>query len=138
MHEVGLMQSALETVARIAHEHNFARVLRIGLRVGLLSGVVPEALEFAFEVLRQGTVAAEAELEIEIVPAQFWCEKCQTEYNLDQFEFECAHCGGPLVLRGGGTELELAIVEGEKTGTQNNPADVEQTGNGDGSVSGRP
>lgn len=121
MHEVGLMQSALETVARVAHEHNFTRVSRIGLRVGLLSGVVPEALEFAFEVLRQGTVAAEAELEIEIVPAQFWCENCQAEYNLEQFEFECAHCGGPLVLRSGGTELELAIVEGEKSGNTKQP-----------------
>ncbi len=122
MHEAGLMQSALETVARVAHQHNFARVSRIGLRVGLLSGVVPEALEFAFEVLRSGTVAADAKLEIEIVPGRFWCENCQAEYNLEQFEFDCARCGGPLVLRGGGAELELAFVEGENTGPQNNPA----------------
>lgn len=124
MHEVDLMQSTLQTVARVAEQNNLGRLSCIGLRVGVLSGVVPEALQFAFEVLRSGTVAADAKLQIEIVPARFWCENCQVEFELAQFEFECARCGGPMVLRGGGTALELAFVEGENTVAQHNPANA--------------
>lgn len=136
MHEVGLMQSALETVARVAKQNNLKRVSCIGLRIGLLSGVVPEALEFAFEVLRNGTVAAEAKLQIEVVPARFWCQNCQTEFTLEQFEFECPRCGGQMVLQSGSAELNLVFVEGESIESQNNSASVEHIGELGSSTSG--
>lgn len=113
MHEISIMQSALQTVERVARERNLAKVQRVGLRVGLLSGVVADSLQFAFEVLRAGTVAAEAQLDIEIVPAVFWCDACKSEYELTAFAFTCDRCQGPLILKGGGHELEMSVVEGE-------------------------
>ncbi|MCS7337624.1 MAG: hydrogenase maturation nickel metallochaperone HypA [Verrucomicrobiae bacterium] len=128
MHEIGLMQSALDAVARVAREHNLERVGRIVLRVGLLSGAAPEALQFAFDALRAGTVAADATLEIEIVPARFQCQICKAEFELAQFEFDCAQCGGQLALRSGSTELVLATVEGEGPAEPPNLAGAEQAG----------
>jgi hydrogenase nickel incorporation protein HypA/HybF len=113
MHEVSIMQSALQTVERVGRERNLSKVRRVGLRVGLLSGVIPDALQFAFEVLRAGTVAAEAKLDIEIVPAVFWCEACQSERHLTTLDFACDLCQGPLILKGGGHELEVSMVEAE-------------------------
>jgi len=113
MHEVSIMQSALQTVGRVARERNLSKVRRVCLRVGLLSGVIPDSLLFAFEVLRPGTVAADAQLDIEIVPAVFWCEACQLERRLTALDFACDLCQGTLILKGGGHELELSVVEGD-------------------------
>ena len=58
MHEVGVMQSALEIALEQAGRQGASRIDCIALRVGPLSGVVPEALEFAFDVVARGTIAA--------------------------------------------------------------------------------
>lgn len=113
MHEISIMQSALATVERVARERNISKVSRVGLRVGLLSGVVVDSLQFAFEVLRAGTVASEARLDIETAPALFWCEACKSEYALTEFAFTCSRCESPLILKGGGNELEISFVEAE-------------------------
>ena len=68
MHEVGLMQTALEIALRHAHRHGAGRIHGRTLRVGPLSGAVPEALEFAFDVIAQGTIAEGARLVIRRVP----------------------------------------------------------------------
>ena len=52
-------------------------MLAIRLRIGALSGVVPEALEFAFEALRPGTLAEKAELAIESVPGAVLVRRLQ-------------------------------------------------------------
>jgi hydrogenase nickel incorporation protein HypA/HybF len=68
MHEVGLMQSTLAFALKRAADEGAQRIHRLTMRIGPLSGVVPEALEFAFEVLTQGTIAEGAGFEVERVP----------------------------------------------------------------------
>lgn len=65
MHEAGLMQTALEAACDEARRAGAVGVRRIVLRVGAESGVVPEALRFAFEALAVGTLADGATLDIE-------------------------------------------------------------------------
>jgi hydrogenase nickel incorporation protein HypA/HybF len=112
MHEVSIMQAALETAENVARERGLGKITALHLRVGVLSGVVRESLEFAFEALRDGTVAAGAELVIEITPATFRCAQCGAEHHFVQFKFDCPACGGSLTLAGGGRELEITLVEG--------------------------
>ena len=57
MHELSIMQSALNQALREARRAGAARVHQIRLRIGVLSGVVPDALQFAFEALTPGTAA---------------------------------------------------------------------------------
>ena len=57
MHEFSIMQSALNQALREARLAGAARVHEIRLRIGVLSGVVPDALQFAFEALTPGTFA---------------------------------------------------------------------------------
>ncbi len=57
MHELSIMQSALSLALDQARQAGAARVHTIRLRIGALSGVVPDALEFAFEALTPGTMA---------------------------------------------------------------------------------
>jgi hydrogenase nickel incorporation protein HypA/HybF len=69
MHEVGIAQEVLSIVLEQAENQKVSRIHRITLRVGDQSGVVPEALEFAFEVVTRGTMAEEAELVLELSSA---------------------------------------------------------------------
>jgi len=57
MHELSIMQSALDQVLEKARQAGASRVHAIRLRIGALSGVVPDALQFAFEALADGTPA---------------------------------------------------------------------------------
>ena len=82
MHEVGIMQSALDIAKQQAQAAGATKIYEIRLRVGQMSGVVPEALEHAFTVLKDGTMAEEASLIVDYVPAVCWCSACRREFEL--------------------------------------------------------
>ena len=111
MHEVGIMQSALEAAQDAAKASGATQIHMLRLRVGAMTGVVREALEFAFEVARAGTMAESARLEIENVPAGYWCGGCQSEFEPPQFDYECPRCGQPSAEIRHGLELEVASLE---------------------------
>lgn len=111
MHEVGIMQSAMEAAQDAAKASGASRIHVLRLRVGAMTGVVREALEFAFEVARAGTMAGDARLEIEAVPASYWCAGCQAAFEPPQFEYECPRCGQPSAEIRHGLELEVASLE---------------------------
>jgi hydrogenase nickel incorporation protein HypA/HybF len=111
MHEASIVESVLERAVAETRRAGATRIERIRLRVGVLSGVVPEALRFAFEALREGTPAAGASLEIEDAPARLCCLDCR--HSLEAFEllFTCPACGGVLIVDSGGRQLELIQLE---------------------------
>ncbi len=111
MHEVGIMQSALEMAEHQARAAGAMRIHRLKLRVGALSGVVPEALRFAYEGLKPGTLAADAVLEIEEVPAVGWCQDCNAEFTATDLCYECPQCHQMSGQLRHGNELELASLE---------------------------
>jgi len=101
MHEL----SIAESVVRIATEHaDGRRIHRVELRVGHLRQVVPSALEFAFELVSQGTPAEGAELAIEHIPAEGVCRSCGARTMMTTFPLQCSRCG----------DLDLEVVAGEE------------------------
>jgi hydrogenase nickel incorporation protein HypA/HybF len=111
MHELSIMESALDLALAQARKAGSQRIYSLRLRVGTLSGVVPEALEFAFEALSSGTLAEGATLTIESVPARFWCAGCLREFQSDNLFAECPVCHRPSGELRAGRELELASME---------------------------
>ena len=111
MHELSIMDSALNLALDQAEKAGASRVCVIRLRIGALSGVVPEALQFAFEALAPGTLAAGAALDIENIPARFWCQGCAREFQSDDFLAECPACRQPSGDLRSGREMELASME---------------------------
>ena len=65
MHEVSIMESAVRMAVDAAKSAGASRVLALRLRVGTLSGAVPEALRFAFDVVCRDTIAEGASLEMD-------------------------------------------------------------------------
>ncbi len=101
MHEL----SIAESVVRVASRHaRGRRVTRVAVKAGHLRQVVPSALEFAFELVAEGTAVEGAALEIEPVPAAGVCRDCGSESEQDGFPLRCERCGG----------LDLEVVRGEE------------------------
>ena len=111
MHELSIMQSALDQVLEKARQAGASRVHAIRLRIGALSGVVPDALQFAFEALADGTPAQGAQLLIEDVPARFWCAACSHEFEATRMFAECPDCHRPSAELRAGREMELTSLE---------------------------
>jgi hydrogenase nickel incorporation protein HypA/HybF len=111
MHEVGIMHSTLDYAEEQARSAGATAIHRLRMRVGGLSGVVTDALQFAFEALSPQTMAAGATLEIEDVIPACWCPHCQAEFEVDDFVFLCPRCQQPCSELRRGRELELASME---------------------------
>ena len=110
MHEAAISEALLEQLATLAKRNGWVRLRRVWVRLGLLSGVVPEALEFAFSAMSPGTPAEGAELLLETEPGRFDCAVCGG-LDLERMEFTCPQCGGPLQLQQAGRDLLLCAVE---------------------------
>jgi hydrogenase nickel incorporation protein HypA/HybF len=104
--------SIAEAVVGVAERHAAGRrVGAVDVRVGALRQVVPSALEFAFEVVTQGTTLEGAELRIETVPAVGRCGACGAEGQLDWFPFACEACGSVDMELVSGEELLVEAIE---------------------------
>ncbi len=105
------MQSTLEMAEQRARAVGANQIHEIRVRVGQMTGVVPEALEHAFVVLREGTLAEKAQLAVEYVPAICWCDPCQKEFQSPELYSECPECGTASYDVRGGMEMELISLE---------------------------
>ena len=68
MHELSIAQSIVDSAREHAALNGGRRVLRIGVRVGEISGVAVEALEFCFGMTVKDTDLDGAALDLERVP----------------------------------------------------------------------
>jgi hydrogenase nickel incorporation protein HypA/HybF len=99
-------------IVAVAERHAAGRrVHALDVRVGALRQVVPEALEFAFEVVAQGSALDGAELRIETVPASGRCSHCGASAELHGFPFACTACGSLDVELEGGEELLVESID---------------------------
>ena len=111
MHEVGIMQSALGMAIAEATRVGATQIHKLRLRIGTLSGVVPEALELAFAAAVPGTPAERAELIVESVPVICQCELCGHHFEPEDIVYLCPICGEISSRVQQGRELELASLE---------------------------
>ena len=107
MHELTLTQNIVETVA--AHAQG-RRVRRVTLEVGVLTCVMPGALQFCFEVATLGTALEGASLDVIQIEARARCRACGDTFVQDQFGESC-HCGAHEFMRISGEELRVKQYE---------------------------
>ncbi len=111
MHELSLMQDTLILATQQARQAGGQRIHRVMMRVGALSGVVSEALVFAFDVLKTDSIAADATLEIEPVPVVCYCAECGQEFTPPDLICECPRCHNISTDLRSGREVELTSLE---------------------------
>ncbi|MEN8177266.1 MAG: hydrogenase maturation nickel metallochaperone HypA [Pseudomonadota bacterium] len=111
MHELSVCQALLKQIEEIAVRENAREITRIFVRVGPLSGVVPDLLKQAFTIARAGSIAAGAELITEDQPIRVRCQQCGAETTASPNKLICASCGDYRTQLLSGDELLLASVE---------------------------
>lgn len=118
MHELSIAMSIVETAVEEA-ERRGARVEAVHLKLGLLSGVVADALMSSYEIACFDTPLQGSRLVIEEVPIVVYCARCQAERTLDSMQlFCCPECGTPSGNIVHGKELEVMALEiSDESGT---------------------
>lgn len=111
MHELSLVASVFEVLEDEARKHGAERVTRVVLRVGVMSGVVPDLLASAFEMYKKGTIAESARLEIVPVAVKLRCPDCGGEAVREDTDFSCAGCGSRRVEIVEGRDLVVETIE---------------------------
>ncbi|HEY1276384.1 MAG TPA: hydrogenase maturation nickel metallochaperone HypA [Thermoleophilaceae bacterium] len=111
MHELSLSGAIVDTVVKHAAGR---RVEVVNLTVGALRQVVPDSLEFYFEIVARGTVCEGARLEQALLAARAWCEGCEREWEVETLLFRCPRCGEPPAEIVSGNEFEVESIEVEE------------------------
>ncbi len=114
MHEVGIASAILEAGQAEVARRSGARLVRIGVRIGVLSGVDGDALRFALTALQLDTDLEEVEFEIQSCPRRNRCLDCGHEFASPLYSAPCVRCLSERVALAGGDELDLAYIELEE------------------------
>ena len=107
MHELAITE---QIVSGVAERVEGQRVTRVVLEIGRLSGVVPDAVRFCFDLCAEGTPLAGAALDIVEPVGHARCRACGTEGEVDDPLALCA-CGSADLDVQGGRQLRISAVE---------------------------
>jgi hypothetical protein len=73
--------------------------------------VVPESLEFSFQMVSEGTSAEKATVRIHEVAARLRCKPCGAETEVTRPPFQCVRCGATDVEVVSGDQVLVDAVE---------------------------
>jgi hydrogenase nickel incorporation protein HypA/HybF len=107
MHELSVTQAIVEMCSEAARG---ARVGRVTVEVGKLSGVVPDALRFCYEICAKGTPLESSQLEIVEPAGRAKCRACGEDFLLEDPLGSC-RCGSYDISCSGGRELRVKAME---------------------------
>lgn len=116
MHELSLATSLLEIVRDELAKHGATKLIKVRVRFGPLSNVVPGALEMAWQELVMNSDFATAEFEMGEDPLIMTCGECRKDFTPDPPApyAVCTHCGSDFFHTiKSGKELYLDHLEAE-------------------------
>jgi hydrogenase nickel incorporation protein HypA/HybF len=106
VHELAISQSVVDSVVA---RTGSARVTAVQLDVGRLSGVVPDALRFCFDLVAEGTPLEGAALDIGEPAGRARCRGCGADFAVDDLVLLCP-CGSADVEVTAGRDLLVRSV----------------------------
>jgi len=114
MHEFSIAQNLIRIVKDTIDNGDLSRVTKVKVKVGELSGVVPDALEFSFRIIADDNNMKRAQLEIDFVSLKVKCKNCKKEFKLEFPSFICPDCLSANLDIITGNELFLESIELEE------------------------
>jgi hydrogenase nickel incorporation protein HypA/HybF len=111
LHEFSLTLNMIEIAEDHARRAGASAIKSISVKIGMLSGVIPDAIEFAFDACTRGTLAEGASLEIIEVPAIGRCGQCTEECRMESLLDACPECGSFALEILQGQEMALTEME---------------------------
>ncbi len=111
MHELSFAQSIVDIVHQSVPKDELEDVRIVRLKIGTLSGVVADSLEFCFTAISAQTSLARARLDIEQIPFTVLCNACRKSFVNDIGYVVCPVCGGVETTIVSGRELQVTEIE---------------------------
>jgi hydrogenase nickel incorporation protein HypA/HybF len=111
MHEMSLAEGVLGVVQDAAGAHQPCTVRTVRLEIGALAAVECDALRFAFDVVKRGSVAETAALDIVHVPGSAWCMQCSRNVAIAERGDPCPECGSWQLQVTGGDQMRVKELE---------------------------
>ncbi len=81
MHEVSIAQSLLKIAVDNCKKEGYKGIEIIKVKIGRASGIMPDALSFAFDAVKIGTIAEKATLNIDANTCQRFLRKLQKQFH---------------------------------------------------------
>ena len=92
MHELGVVIEVIKTVEGIVKQNNLTKIDILVLQIGELSSMIPRYIEACYPAAVDGTLLQETKLEIEILPGNALCKKCNKVFNIIENSSICPYC----------------------------------------------
>lgn len=112
MHEASVVANIVDAVLEELKKYDVKKVNSVTLRIGDLTQLGTEQMEFAYEILSEGNILSGSKLIIEAEPVVLKCGGCgyegpaktmtQDGYSTHEIPIlSCPECGGPVEVIGG-------------------------------------
>jgi len=111
MHELSLAMSVREIVEDAALQNNSRKVNEVNIVVGEFSSVSVDALEFAMEAAKKGSVFEDANINIRSIKTILSCSNCMKETAMEDFVFRCGSCGSGAVTIVSGDRMYVESID---------------------------
>jgi hydrogenase nickel incorporation protein HypA/HybF len=112
MHEASIAISLIETVSDLCQQEGYNSIESVRLKVGRAAGILPDALLFAFDAAKAGTIANQAELIIEYISIGGFCSDCGSQFNSEErYIYSCPTCKSNAIKITRGDELQIIDME---------------------------
>lgn len=112
MHEVSIALNLIDIVTAQCRENGYSRIDAVRIKIGRASGIMPDALSFAFDAIKGDSIAADALLEIEEVPLTGSCRDCGAVFTTEaEYVLACPACAGLSFFMTAGRELDIIDME---------------------------
>ena len=108
---MGITKGILAASIEAAEKEHATRINEIRISVGDMTDVVETALQFAFETLRQDTLASEATLVVNHISPKSRCNVCGNEFEHDKWDLTCPKCEAFLCELVEGRELRIDSID---------------------------
>ena len=92
MHELSITQNIIKISSEEAEKHKASKVKEIRIKVGELSGLIPDSIQYYFNIASKGTLVEGALLKIDKIPIAIRCSECGYEGELEAKEYTCKKC----------------------------------------------
>lgn len=113
MHELAITEGIIEAAVPAAEKAGAKKILEIRLKIGELSGVLPEYIQYYFDIASRGTLAEGAKLTSTVIPVSISCPDCGFEGPINRKKIRCPDCGGTHFKITGGREYYVDSLEVE-------------------------
>lgn len=112
MHELSACRGILDAAEGALDDFpSSSQVVRIIVRVGPLTHLTRDGLEYYFDLLKLGTTFSDTTLTVEEVPVRGRCDECTAELDSEDLSLTCSACGSGSIELGSGSEIEMVAIE---------------------------